>query len=86
MADRRIGIRPAAAGDAGRVYQLITANLVAGHLLARPLGEVELHVPRFLVATDGDDVVGCGELARLSPAPQPDAVAGAALTRDGVAG
>ena len=25
-------------------------------------------MPRFLVATDGDDVVGCGELARLSPA------------------
>ena len=65
---REIAIRPATAGDAGRVYELITENLVSGHLLARPLGEVELHVPRFLVATDGDDVVGCGELARLSPA------------------
>ena len=61
-----IVIRPATAEDAGRVYQLIAENLVAGHLLARPLGEVELHVPRFLVAADGDDVVGCGELARLS--------------------
>jgi len=48
------------------VYQLIAENLVSGHLLARPLGEVELHVPRFLVAADGDEVVGCGELARLS--------------------
>ena len=65
---REIAIRPATAEDAGRVYQLITENIVSGHLLARPLGEVELHVPRFLVATDGDDVVGCGELARLSPA------------------
>lgn len=65
---RGIAIRPATAADAGRVYQLITENLVSGHLLARPLGEVELHVPRFLVATDGEDVVGCGELARLSPA------------------
>lgn len=65
---REFVIRPALTGDAGRVYQLITENLVAGHLLARPLGEVELHVPRFLVATDGDDVIGCAELARLSPA------------------
>lgn len=64
---REIAIRPASAADAGRVYQLITENLVSGHLLARPLGEVELHVPRFLVAVEGDDVVGCGELARLSP-------------------
>ena len=63
-----VAIRPATAADAGRVYRLITENLVAGHLLARPLGEVELHVPRFLVAADGDRVVGCGELARLSPA------------------
>lgn len=64
---RQIAIRPATPEDAGRVYQLITENLVSGHLLARPLGEVELHVPRFLVATDGEKVVGCGELARLSP-------------------
>ena len=67
-AGREAVIRPAAASDAGRVYQLITENLVSGHLLARPLGEVELHVPRFLVADDGGAVVGCGELARLSPA------------------
>ena len=63
-----IVIRPASAADAARVHQLITENLVSGHLLARPLGEVELHVPRFLVAADGDDVIGCGELARLSAA------------------
>ena len=63
----RIGIRPAVAGDAPHVYRLITENLETGHLLARPLGEVELHVPRFLVATIGEGVVGCGELAELSP-------------------
>ena len=59
-------IRPAAADDAARVYELITDNLETGHLLARPLGEVELHVPNFLVAAGGD-VVGCGELVSLSP-------------------
>ncbi len=63
----QVGIRPAASRDAPRVYQLITENIETGHLLARPLGEVELHVPHFLVATIGERVVGCGELAELSP-------------------
>ena len=61
-----IVIRPATAGDAAHVHALITENLVTGHLLARPLREVELHMPRFLVAGDPDEVIGCGELARLS--------------------
>ena len=60
-------IRPATAGDAADIHELIMANVVAGHLLARPLGEVQLHVPRFLIAAADDDVLGCGELARLSP-------------------
>ena len=71
MDDRVAGavtLRAATAVDAGRVHRLIIDNLVAGHLLPRPLGEVELHVPRFLVAAAGDRIVGCGELARLSPA------------------
>ena len=63
-----VALRAATSLDAGRVHQLIMDNLVAGHLLPRPLGEIELHVPRFLVAAAGDDIVGCGELARLSPA------------------
>ena len=62
-----IAIRAAAAGDAARVYRLITDNLETGHLLARPLGEVELHVPNFLVATAARGVIGCGELVSLSP-------------------
>ena len=63
-----VTLRAATAVDAGRVHRLIMDNLVAGHLLPRPLGEVELHMPRFLVAVAGDRIVGCGELARLSPA------------------
>lgn len=70
-ADDRIAgavmLRAATAVDAGGVHRLIMDNRVAGHLLPRPLGEVELHVPRFLVAAAGDRIVGCGELARLSP-------------------
>ncbi|MCY4028311.1 MAG: GNAT family N-acetyltransferase [Acidobacteria bacterium] len=63
-----VTLRAATAVDAVGVHRLITDNLVAGHLLPRPLGEIELHVPRFLVAAAGDRIVGCGELARLSPA------------------
>ena len=63
-----VALRRATAVDAGHVHGLIMDNLVAGHLLPRPLGEVELHVPRFLVAAAGDRIVGCGELARLGPA------------------
>lgn len=59
-------VRSATAVDATAIYALISKNLVAGHLLARPLGEVELHIPRFIVAAESLRVIGCGELARLS--------------------
>ena len=59
-------IRPATSDDATCIYELISENLVAGHLLARPLGEIELHIPRFFVATESSRVIGCGELARHS--------------------
>ncbi len=59
-------LRPATADDATGIYELISENLAAGHLLARPLVEVELHIPRFFVATESARVIGCGELARLS--------------------
>ncbi len=60
-------IRSATLVDAVEVHRLISENLETGHLLPRPLNEVHLHVPRFLVAAGPDGVVGCGELARLSP-------------------
>ncbi len=59
-------VRAATAGDATHIHGLIMENVVAGHLLARPLVEVQQHVPRFLIAAADDHVVGCGELARLS--------------------
>ena len=59
-------IRPATARDAPSLYQLITANLEAGHLLPRSLDEATAHAARFLVATDDAVIVGCGELAPLS--------------------
>ena len=59
-------IRSAVADEASDLFQLITDNIEAGHLLPRPLGEIALHTPRFLVAVNTKRVVGCAELARLS--------------------
>jgi amino-acid N-acetyltransferase len=49
------------------VHALITANLEEGHLLSRTLEEVTVHAERFVVATRGRTIVGCAELAPLSP-------------------
>lgn len=65
--DDNVVVRPAEPDEAGVLFRLINDNLEAGHLLPRPLGEVVLHVPRFLVASDTTGVVGCAELARLGP-------------------
>ena len=65
--DNRVTIRPASPGEAGDLFKLISDNLETGHLLPRPLGEVVLHIPRFVVAADNKGVVGCAELARLGP-------------------
>ena len=67
LEDDNVVIRPAEPNEAGALFRLISDNLEAGHLLPRPLGEVVLHVPRFLVASDDTGVVGCAELARLGP-------------------
>ena len=63
----RVRIRPAEADEADDLFHLIMDNVESGHLLPRPLGEVVLHVPRFLVAAGPEGVVGCAELSRLSP-------------------
>ena len=64
--EQAVTIRPALANDATRVYELIKDNVKTGHLLARSIEEVTLHVPRFFVATKNNKVIGCAELTRLS--------------------
>ena len=63
----RTTLRTAETSDAPRLYQLITANLVEGHLLPRTRAELTVHATRFVVAVRGRKVVGCAELAPLSP-------------------
>ena len=47
----------------------MAANLEQGHLLLRTFEDVVAHARRFLVLADeAGEVVGCGEVAPLSPA------------------
>lgn len=62
-----VTLRTGEVADAPRLHALITAALDEGHLLPRTLAEVTLHAPRFIVAVRGTVIVGCAELAALSP-------------------
>lgn len=59
-------IRTAGPDEALQIHALITAHLAEGHLLPRAIGELTVHVRRFVVAVSRRPVVGCGELAPLS--------------------
>ena len=61
-----LAIRPATLDDALSIYELISSNVVAGHLLERSLDEVQQHATRFFAAIDSEELVGCGELTQLS--------------------
>ena len=63
----RVGLRSARGSEARALYALIGANLEEGHLLPRTLSELTVHATRFVVATRGRRIVGCAELATLSP-------------------
>jgi amino-acid N-acetyltransferase len=62
-----IQLRTGETADTAAIHELITANLSAGHLLPRTLEDVESHADRFVVAARDGAVIGCGELAPLSP-------------------
>jgi amino-acid N-acetyltransferase len=70
------GLRTAEPSDAPQLHALIQANLEEGHLLPRTLDELVRHAPRFTIAVrrrriQGEGapglIVGCAELAPLSP-------------------
>ena len=62
-----IQLRTGVADDATAIHALIAANLSAGHLLPRTFDDIESHAGRFVVAVKDGQVIGCGELAPLSP-------------------
>lgn len=59
-------LRAATAADAAAIHALIVEHLAEGHLLPREREEIVAHASRFVVATRGDEVVACAELAPLS--------------------
>lgn len=61
-----ISIRPATAGDAAALHQLVSAHVKEGHLLPRDLDEICRHAERFVVAERGGAIRACAELAPLS--------------------
>jgi N-acetylglutamate synthase-like GNAT family acetyltransferase len=61
-----VALRTAVADDAGAIHELIDKYLSEGHLLPRALGEILVHVDRFVVAVHDDEVVAFAELAPLS--------------------
>jgi amino-acid N-acetyltransferase len=63
----RITLRTGESADAKKLHALIQANLEEGHLLPRTLGELTVRANRFVVAVRGRKIVGCAELAPLSP-------------------
>ena len=67
MRRARITLRTADPSHAKRLHAMITANLEEGHLLPRTLGELTVHAERFTIALRGKTIVGCAELAPLSP-------------------
>jgi amino-acid N-acetyltransferase len=67
MTRGRIAVRTAEPSHAPKLHALISANLEEGHLLPRTLSELFVHAERFVIAVRGKKIVGCAELAPLSP-------------------
>jgi amino-acid N-acetyltransferase len=67
MTQSPITLRTAEPREAKKLHALIQANLEEGHLLPRTLDELAAHASRFVVAVKGRKIVGCAELAMLSP-------------------
>jgi amino-acid N-acetyltransferase len=66
-AQPQIVLRAAVSADAAALHALIASHLEEGRLLPRTLDELTIHAPRFVVAVAGGQIVGCAELAPLSP-------------------
>jgi amino-acid N-acetyltransferase len=67
MTRGRLTIKRAEPAHAPVLHALIAANLEEGHLLPRTLDELTVHAERFTIVMRGKKVVGCAELAPLSP-------------------
>src|SRR4029453_7313004 len=62
-----VTLRTATSNEVSAINALITSNLAVGHLLPRTMADLTEHAARFTVAASGDRIIGCVELAPLSP-------------------
>lgn len=60
-------LRGAVPTDASAIHGLIAAHVNEGHLLPRTLDDIDANISRFVVAVEGRRIVGCADLAPLSP-------------------
>jgi N-acetylglutamate synthase-like GNAT family acetyltransferase len=67
MTRGRVILRSAEVAEAPQLHALISGHLEEGHLLPRTLSELTAHATRFVVAVRARTIVGCAELAALSP-------------------
>jgi amino-acid N-acetyltransferase len=67
MTRGRLTLRTADVAEAAKLHALISANLEEGRLLPRTLAELRAHATRFVVGVRARTIVGCAELAALSP-------------------
>jgi amino-acid N-acetyltransferase len=58
-------VREATVGDVEAIQALIAEHVADGHLLPRTHDDLTAHAARFVVATDGQRIVGCADLAPL---------------------
>jgi amino-acid N-acetyltransferase len=62
-----VRFRSATPDEAVALHKLIAAHAEEGHLLPRTVDELTVRALRFVVAVSGRQIVGCAELAPLSP-------------------
>ena len=58
-----VTLRRATPGDAQAIHALISAHVGENRLLPRTLSGIQKTIDRWIVAQDGDRLVGCGTLA-----------------------
>lgn len=62
-----LSLRQATPEDVPAIHALVDRHVATDQLLPRASEEIQSHCDRFVVATLNGDVVGCAELAPLSP-------------------
>ncbi len=66
-ATAELSIRPATLADAPGIAALVNLGEREGQLLPRSLASIRVSIGDWIVATEGERVVGCGSLVEMGP-------------------